>query len=506
MLRLSRSCSHEVSAVKKLKLDAGTTVRDTFVGPPITVRAGVNFNKEVTQTFLIGTAQGLEKHLGSGELAVFDGLKKAANKTSVLIPDVGLTTVLVVPKESSRHNCQFRPDILGKSLLGEAGEKENVRVVLVPDDEGAIIPWTLSAYRAFPLVSFKTDDKLTRSVDIQVHGSSSVSDELNVVGRYIRVVQGLVDLPASQLSSETFKAFIEEEIKDLPDVTIETIEGEQLRDRGFGGIWNVGKGAAKDRQPKMIILSYLNDPKGTDAQAWVLVGKGVIFDTGGLAIKGAEAMCGMKSDMGGSAGVLGAFLAAARSNLKTNIRCVLAVAENSISADCVRHDDVFTMYSGKTVEMSNTDAEGRLLLGDAVSYSAKHLNPHTIVDMATLTGAQGVATGKLHGAIVSNDEELQTRAVEVGKKVGEMVWPLPFCPELYMAEYKSEIADMKNNVKNRANAQVSCAAIFVHEHLPKNYEAKWLHIDMAYPVNYFGKRATGWGVGLLSALLGTYKP
>jgi len=471
------------------------------VGPPITVRAGVNFSGEVTQTFLVGTAQGLEKHLGSGELALFDGLKKAANKTSMLIPDVGLVTVLVVPKESSRHNCQYRPDVVGKSLLSEANGKQNVRVVLVPDDEGAIIPWTLSAYRAFPLMSLKTKDRLTRSVEIQVFGSSSVNNDLRHVGRYIRVAQGLIDLPCSQLSTETFKTFIQEEIKEIPDVTLESIEGEELRDRGLGGMWNVGKGSAKDRQPKLLILSFLNDPSGPHVPAWVLCGKGIVFDTGGLAIKGREGMCGMKRDMGGSAGVLGAFLAAARARVKSNIKCVLALAENSIGSDSFRQDDIFSMYSGKTVEINNTDAEGRLVLGDAVAYSAKHLNPHTIIDMATLTGAQGVATGKLHASIISNDEELQNHAVEVGKRVGEMVWPLPFCPELYMPEFKSEVADMKNSVACRSNAQVGCAAAFIHEHLPSKYAAKWLHIDMASPVNYFGARSTGYGVGLVYSLM-----
>jgi len=499
----SRSARRDSSpSAKKLRLEENTRVRDTFVGPPITVRAGVNFTKEVTHTFLIGTAQSLENRLGSGDLIRFDGLKKAANKTSSQIPDVGLTTVLVVPKESSRHNCQFRPDALGKSLLSEANGKQTVRVVLVPDDDGAIIPWILSAYRAFPLVSLKTNDKLTRSVDIQVHGAPSINTDLNHIGKYIRVTQALVDLPCSTLSTESYKAFIQEEIKDIPNVSLEAIEGEQLRDRGLGGVWNVGKGSPKDRQPKLIILSYLNDPSGSNAPAWILVGKGIVFDTGGLAIKGREGMCGMKRDMGGSAGVLGAFLAGARSKVKKNLRCVLALAENSVGENSFRQDDIFTMYSGKTVEINNTDAEGRLVLGDAVAYAAKHLNPHTIIDMATLTGAQGVATGKLHGAIVCNDEELQTRAVDLGKKVGEMVWPLPYCPELYMTEFKSEIADMKNSVACRANAQVSCAASFIHEHLPKNYEAKWLHIDMASPVA-FGARATGYGVGLLSAIIGT---
>merc|ERR1719494_1113347 len=148
----------------------------------------------------------------------------------------------------------------------------------------------------------------------------------------------------------------------------------------------------------------------------------------------------MKRDMGGSAGVLGAFLAGARSKVKKNLRCVLALAENSVGENSFRQDDIFTMYSGKTVEINNTDAEGRLVLGDAVAYAARHLNPNLILDMATLTGAQGVATGKLHASIISNDAEMERLAVKVGRRVGEMTWALPYCPELYFNEFKSELA------------------------------------------------------------------
>jgi len=161
------------------------------------------------------------------------------------------------------------------------------------------------------------------------------------------------------------------------------------------------------------------------------------------------------------------------------------------------------MYSGKTVEVNNTDAEGRLVLADGVAYAVKHLNPKVVVDMATLTGAQGISTGNRIGAIYTNDEDLERLAVKAGKTSGDLVHPMPYAPEFHRPEFKSSIADMKNSVKNRANAQVSCAGQFVANHLGE-YEqtGKWLHVDMAFPA-FTGddERATGFGVAFIQALL-----
>eukprot|EP00397_Hematodinium_sp_SG-2012_P032865 GEMP01035040.1.p1 GENE.GEMP01035040.1~~GEMP01035040.1.p1 ORF type:complete len:499 (+),score=125.39 GEMP01035040.1:66-1562(+) len=495
------------SVINCAKKNKFASVRDTFSGPSITISAGVELQKHADHTFICGSQASLEARLGTRDLTAFDSLNKdIANKASFKIPEVGSTTLIVVPKESSRHNSEYRPDALAKTLLAEAAGKKDVRVILVSDenDHKAILPWSLAVYRSFPLVSFKSSDKAVQSVQLQVAGVSQVADEIAVIGNYIRVAQALVDLPASVLSSEALKTFIQEEIKDIPGVSADFVEGTDLRDHGFGGIWGVGMGAAADRQPKLIVLSYYGDAKGKDEPAWCLVGKGIIFDTGGLAIKGRDGMCGMKRDMGGSAGVLGGFLTVAKSKVPRNVHCVLAVAENSVSGEAFRHDDVLTLFSGKTVEINNTDAEGRLVLGDAVAFAAAHLNPAVVMDMATLTGAQGIATGKLHAALVSNDDEITEKAVKIGKQCGDLCWPLPYCPELFLPEFKSELADMKNSVACRSNAQVSCAGSFVADHLPAEFKGTWLHCDMAYPV-HVGARATGYGVALIAGLLGVFQ-
>jgi probable aminopeptidase NPEPL1 len=176
------------------------------------------------------------------------------------------------------------------------------------------------------------------------------------------------------------------------------------------------------------------------------------------------------------------------------VHAFAALCENMPSGKSYRLGDVLTSMNGKTVEINNTDAEGRLLLADGVSYAARVLKADVILDAATLTGAQGVATGNLHAAVISNDAALEALMVEAGEASGDLVCALPFAPEFYRAEFKSEVADMRNSVSNRSNAQVSCAAEFVHWHL-EGTDAKWAHVDLAFPAWQRG-RGTGFGVAL----------
>jgi len=209
-------------------------------------------------------------------------------------------------------------------------------------------------------------------------------------------------------------------------------------------------------------------------------------------------MAGMKCDMGGAAAVLGAFQAAVAGGFKQNLYAVLCVAENAIGPDAVRPDDIITLFSGKTVEINNTDAEGRLVLGDGLAYAVKNLAADTIVDVATLTGAQMIATGKRHAAVMSNAQELEQSAVQAGRLCGDLVHPLPYCPEFFRSEFKSELADLKNASKDRMNAQTSCAGQFLAEHLG-DFNGDWLHVDIAGPSG-MGERGTGFGVALLHQL------
>jgi probable aminopeptidase NPEPL1 len=155
---------------------------------------------------------------------------------------------------------------------------------------------------------------------------------------------------------------------------------------------------------------------------------------------------------------VGATLALAAGKAKEAVVCAAALAENAIGPGAYRPDDILTMHSGHTVEINNTDAEGRLVLGDAVSYLARNYDLDAVIDAATLTGAQAIATGLRHAAVVSNREGLEKLAVRVGRETGDLTFPLPFAPEFFQDEFASKVADMKNSVANRRNAQSSCAA------------------------------------------------
>ncbi|TNF30735.1 MAG: leucyl aminopeptidase family protein, partial [Deltaproteobacteria bacterium] len=309
----------------------------------------------------------------------------------------------------------------------------------------------------------------------------------------IRMVGELVDMPASQLHTTAFVERAEAVAAEV-GASCTVITGDALTERGFGGLAGVGRAAS--HPPALVHLRWAPEDAAGDRVAWV--GKGIVYDTGGLSLKGKNDMPGMKGDMAGAAAVLGAFRAAARLGWKRPLDAVLCLAENSVGPDAIRPDDILHMYSGKTVEVNNTDAEGRLVLADGVAYAVAELEPQVIVDMATLTGAQLLATGRRHAAIVCNDEALEQRAIVAGRASGDLVHALPYAPEIFRDEFKSRVADLKNSVKDRMNAQSSCAGQFIAEHLG-SYDKPWLHVDIAGPAEA-RERGTGYGVALLLEL------
>jgi len=309
-----------------------------------------------------------------------------------------------------------------------------------------------------------------------------------LTARAIRDAAALVDMPCNVLNTTAFVSAAQALAVDV-GATCEVISGQALADAGLGGIFGVGHAAA--HPPALVVLSHR--PAGA-ARTYAWCGKGIVYDTGGLSIKSKEGMPGMKRDMGGAAAVLHAFGAAVRLGSPDNLHALLAIAENAVGPLATRPDDIHTLYSGRTVEINNTDAEGRLVLGDAVAFAVRHLAP----DMCTLTGAQGVATGRRHAAVVCSDGTWEERAVRAGRACGDLVHPMPYCPELFTEEFRSPVADMKNSVAQRNNAQVSCAAQFIGNHLPDGWadSRPWVHVDMASPA-HAGGRGTGYGVALL---------
>ncbi|HEX5054676.1 MAG TPA: leucyl aminopeptidase family protein [Planctomycetota bacterium] len=399
----------------------------------------------------------------------------------------------VLADATSRHATASRAEAIRKVVaaanLSPAGRHA---VLLVLDDAAHTTAAVNAVGRALPTFTQKSNAKSGGSLAIvctRPNGSVLPIDATtrDVVER-ARTAAHLVDTPPTELDPTAFAAAARRLLKPLRGVTVREIVGDALLRQRLGGMHAVGRCARS--QPRLVVASA-----GTRGPRVALVGKGVTYDTGGLHLKARGNMETMKSDMGGASAVLGAFAVLARQRLPCRLSLLLCLAENAIGPAAYKPDDILTMHSGKTVEINNTDAEGRLLLADGCSYAARVLGADVVIDAATLTGAQGVATGDLHAAVVSNDEALEQVLLAAGRSSGDLCWPLPFAPEFYRSEFHSPIADMRNSVKNRSNAQASCAAEFVHWHLDGT-RARWAHIDLASPA-FRGDRATGFGVALL---------
>lgn len=404
-----------------------------------------------------------------------------------------------LPTSCSRHNSPAQPHALSEWLRSNMPQEEYVNLFVVLSEPEHALASICAVARAFPTYSAKTSSKQNTHIHVQLlnkDGGVINTPSLRYAAAAVQQASHLVDMPTSELHTDAFVQQAQTVAKQL-GVSCSVIQGHALQEQGFGGLWNVGRTAT--HLPALVILSH--EPQGA-SQTVVWVGKGIVYDTGGLSLKTKETMPGMKGDMAGAAGVLASFSAAVQSGFSQRLHAILCLAENSIGPDACRPDDIITMYSGLTVEVNNTDAEGRLVLADGVAYAAKHLNPDVIVDMATLTGAQLIATGQKHAALVCNNDALEQKACEAGRRSGDLVHPLPYCPEFFKAEFKSQVADMKNSVKDRMNAQSSCAGQFIAEHLC-NYKGPWLHVDIAGPA-ISKERGTGFGIALLLTLFAQY--
>lgn len=405
----------------------------------------------------------------------------------------------ILPEACSRHNTPSRSWAI-PGLVQGAGLKGNVGIVICLDDLDHAFATVLAVARAHPTFT-ATSSRIERTVHVLVLGpEGQVLDDLDglrAATDAVRFASDLTDQPPDTLTTSAFVDAARAVAARHSDVGLYIVQGKQLAENGFGGLWNVGKAA--EHPPALVVLD-LDGPADAPRVTWV--GKGIVYDTGGLSIKSKTGMPGMKTDMAGAAAVLAAFEAAARMRAPIRLTAVLCIAENAVGPGSMRPDDVITLYSGKTVEVNNTDAEGRLVLADGTAWAARHRNPDLLIDVATLTGAQSMATGKRTAALYCNDDELEARAVRAGRSSGDLVHPLPYVPEFFKREFSSQVADMRNSVKDRSNAQSSCAGQFIGNHIEAaRYTGPWMHVDLAGPAVHAG-RGTGFGVGLLLTLAG----
>lgn len=341
----------------------------------------------------------------------------------------------------------------------------------------------------------------TTDVTITLIGERGDKDEFvtaQIIAEAVVFTRDLVNTPSSHLYPEAYANVLAAEAK-RHGVKAEVLDDAALNDQGFGGILAVGGGSA--RTPRLVRLQWSGKKKAPQVG---LVGKGITFDTGGISLKPPAKMENMISDMGGSAAMAAVVFAAARLKLPVNVTATLPLAENMPSGTAIRPGDVITHYGGTTSEVLNTDAEGRLVLADALARASED-NPDYLVDTATLTGAQMVSLGSRTAGVMGTDELRDTLA-ETGAAVGENAWAMPLLEE-HDEQLKSPVADIRNHTNSR-NGGMLFAARYLREFVADDTE--WAHIDIAGPsyntegvYGYTVKRATGVPVRTLVSWLRT---
>ncbi len=428
---------------------------------------------------------------------------KAEELTRLPAPEgLGATSVLAVGlgAEDKLDAEQIRKSA-GVAARALAGSGTAVTTLSGLDLGAAAEGFYLGAYTFTVFKSGKSAPKPgeqpLQRVEFLVPTPDSGEEELfraQAIAEAVATARDFVNTPPNALFPAEF-ADRAAELARAAGLEVEILDEKQLEAAGFGGIVGVGKGSS--RPPRLIRITYA----GGDRKV-ALIGKGITFDTGGISIKPAANMENMTSDMGGAAAVIATTLVAARLGLPITVTATVPMAENMPSATAQRPGDVLTQYGGTTIEVINTDAEGRLILADAIVRAGED-NPDYLIDVATLTGAQMVALGTRTPGVMGT-EEFRDRVARLSQKVGENAWAMPLPAEL-RADLNSKIADLANVSPHRWGGML-VAGIYLKEFVPEGVQ--WAHVDVAGPAyntggpfGYVGKGGTGVPVRTLVAVL-----
>lgn len=394
----------------------------------------------------------------------------------------------------------------GAALAGVAGREDHVTLPLPAGAppavaRGLVEGLLLASYR-FRLGADGNAPALA-AVDLLVEDPAVYADAVAVArttAAMTRLARDLVNMPASVKNPGWFAGQVADAAAGVPDLHLRVREPRDLAAEGFGGIVAVGSGSANG--PRLVELDWRPAEARTHV---VLVGKGITFDTGGISIKPVSGMKLMRKDMGGAAAVVAATLGAARMRLPVRVTTLAPLAENMVSGASFRPGDVVRHYGGTTSETTNSDAEGRLVLADALTYAVRELSPDLLVDLATLTGANAVALGKRTAALYSENDRLAADLLAAVDAAGEAAWRMPL-PADYVDYLRSELADLYSAPAQGAGSVV--AALYLRE-FTGELRDRWVHVDMSAPSwsedddAELTKGATGWGVRSLLRWLGT---
>ncbi|WP_062378279.1 leucyl aminopeptidase [Demequina pelophila] len=396
----------------------------------------------------------------AGSVVVVPGTDVAARRVVVVGIGEGTEADLRVAAGEASRQVGKKPERVIVALPAEGAAAQAVA-------EGAVLG-------AYSFTDYKSDESLVTDTEWTIAGASDEAIErASILVAAVSGVRDLVNTPPLDLFPGSF-AEIAQELGQDTGVEVEVWDVDRLVDEGFGGILAVGMGSA--RLPRLVRVAWA--PEGAK-ETVALVGKGITFDTGGISLKPAKSMETMKSDMTGAATVLHTVIAAAQAELPIAVTGWLCLAENMPSATAQRPSDVIRQYGGTTVEVLNTDAEGRLVMADGLVRACEE-NPAVVLDVATLTGAQGVALGVRTSGVMGTPE-IRDAVVAAADEVDEAMWPMPL-PKHLRADLDSKIADLQN-IAGPAGGMLS-AGVFLSEFVG---DTPWAHLDIARPAYNEGK-------------------
>ena len=449
---------------------------------------------------------GNQLHIESGDMAIDTrGLLEALNDMGatgaadevIKLPADGYRLLVLTGLGKRENSARYSAEILRRAAGAAARSLDGHKSATfsLPYDslhdlaaiaEGALF----GAYGFHEFRGSTLKDKKAPLAQIELFTVKAKSKELQglldrakVIADQVHLTRDLINTPPSHLTPDSFaKRLKSEAIK--AGLKVEVLDHNQLKAKGYGGITAVGQGSAN--QPRLLHISYRPKSAKKNMKRLAFVGKGITFDTGGLALKPAQGMEAMKSDMSGAAAVTAAIIAIAKLKVSVAIDAWAPLAENMVSDTATRPSDIITIYGGKTIEVLNPDAEGRLILADALVRAAevgkKEGGLDGIVDVATLTGAQIVALGSRTSAVMTNNDDFRRTFLDVTKRTGEQFWPMPL-PEELRASLDSPVADMAN-IGDRMGGML-VAGLFLREFVSP--DLPWLHLDIAGPAFNDGK-------------------
>ena len=442
-----------------------------------------NFNKNIS-TFFTGKKHEVFVNAHEEGITYFIGLGKSA------LQNYEIQQVAAKFSQSQKEKLQAVPTLALADFMNEKQFQEFVKGLLTgtynyPFDKKHAF-WNTKFELHFENLSQKKLDHISQKAEALINGQTACQDWLNK--------------PANLKKPDILSAYLKNLAKKY-DLKYTAFNRKKCEELGLGAYLSVNQGSAYDAA--FTILEYKTTAK--NAKTFGLVGKCILFDTGGISIKSSANLHYMKSDMGGATAVLGTLIYAAEMQLPVNIIAVLPITDNAVSEKALLPSDVITAYNGKTIEVLDTDAEGRLILADGLSYLAKNYKTDFLIDLATLTGSSVRMFGDTCAAMFSNNEELKNNLIKTGDQTNQRVWNLPLW-DVWKDDIQSDVADIKN-ISLKPVGDCIIAAKFLEQFIENH--PKWAHLDIAGvafgSVGYAKeKAATGFGVQLLVNLIENY--